>query len=251
MSMRQAKDLLGVVLVAVILILLATAAALFSRGGFAADRWTIRWIEATGPFHRVSAEQIRATAAPLAVGGFVAVDLERIRAAVEALPWVRAAGVRKKWPATLRVRVLEHEPLAHWNDEHLVSALGEVFSVAGAAAIQGLPRLAGADAEAPRVVRFHRDLSARLEGTGLDLIEVSLSRRGAWSVELTGGIRLEIGRQDVDARLDRLMTVIGGLTGTPGRSPERIDLRYTNGLAVRWREQPAPALIAVAPREGR
>ncbi len=247
----RTRELLGVAAVTVVLVLLATAAAVFSRGGFSADRWTIRWIEATGPFHRVSAEQIRSTAAPLATGGFVAVDLERIRAAVEALPWVRAAGVKKKWPATLRIRVLEHEPLAHWNGEHLVSALGEVFSVSGAASIQGLPRLGGADEEAPRVVRFHRDLSARLEGTGLDVTAVSLSRRGAWSVELTGGIRLEIGRQEVDARLDRLMTVIGGLTGTPGRTPERVDLRYTNGLAVRWREQSAPELIAAAPPEGR
>ncbi len=241
------KEWFGIVIVAVSCLLLAGGAALLARGSFAAEGWTIRWVEASGPFERVSAEQIRATAAPLAGGGFVAVDLERIRRAVEALPWVRAAGVRKKWPATLRIRVLEHEPLAQWNGELLVSELGEVFEVGAADPIQGLPSLGGPAEEAPQVVRFFADLSGRLEGTGLDVAAVTLTPRGAWSVRLTGGIRLLIGREDVVARLDRLTTVVGDLMADPSRRLDSIDLRYTNGLAVRWADH--SQTLAVAPPE--
>ena len=220
-----------------------------ARSAVLASHWPIEWIQVSGPFERVSAEQIRAAAAPAVGGGFLAVDLDRVRFSVEALPWVRRAGVRRQWPDRVVVRVLEHEPLAQWNDGQLVSALGEVFSVAGAERIEGLPRLRGPNDSSVKVVGFFDELQSRLSGTGLDVSSMTLTDRGAWHATLTGGVSLLVGSRDPQARLDRLMKVLDQLVTDPGRQLDSIDLRYTNGLAVRWRDS-EPVLADASGGEG-
>jgi len=64
---------------------------------------------------------------PLFGASYFATDLSRVKSRVEMLPWVRSAAVRREWPGTLTVSVLEHEPVAHWNGESLVSQKGLSF----------------------------------------------------------------------------------------------------------------------------
>ncbi|MFQ3596581.1 MAG: FtsQ-type POTRA domain-containing protein, partial [Sphingomonadaceae bacterium] len=44
----------------------------------------------------------------------ILLDLPDLRARIEALPWVREAHVRRRWPDTLIVTLVEREPIAIW-----------------------------------------------------------------------------------------------------------------------------------------
>ncbi len=224
--------------------LLAGLAALGARSVLASQHLPIRWVEVSGPFERVSAEQIRSTAAALVDGGFFAVDLEQVRNSVEALPWIRSVGVRKRWPDTLSVRVLEHEPLAHWGDDRLVSLEGEVFAVDGSSQIGGMVRLSGPEGSAAQVVRFLAAMGQSLSATGQDVMELHLSDRGAWSAVLTNGLEVQFGSSDVEARMNRLVVALRRLPETDPRQLLSVDLRYPNGLAARWAQQPVVTLAS-------
>ena len=69
------------------------------NGWFAAERWPVRYLKVDAEFNHVSAEQIRAATAAHLGTGFFALDLDRVRASVAALPWVERVEVRKRWPA--------------------------------------------------------------------------------------------------------------------------------------------------------
>ena len=56
------------------------------------------------------------------------VPLSEVRAALRSIAWVREATVRWQFPADLEITIEEHEPLARWDDERLVSVRGEVFA---------------------------------------------------------------------------------------------------------------------------
>ena len=62
-------------------------------------------------------------------GNFFTTDLEQVRTAFEAVPWVRRATVRREWPDQLIVEVEEHEALGTWGEDgRLLSVKGDVFT---------------------------------------------------------------------------------------------------------------------------
>jgi cell division protein FtsQ len=224
--------------VSLALVLLAAFGVAWVYAGMVThDQWPIRWLELDGRFQRVSAEQLRANLAPLVAGSYFTVGLGEVRDAAYRQPWVARVTVQKHWPDTVRVSVTEHVPVAHWTSNRLVSAAGESFEVPGADAIQGLPWLQGPKHSLPEVFAAWQKFNDILMAAGLEIDRIRLDPRGAWFLALTNGTEVHIGRGDAEARLRRLVTSWEALTGRRPGVPADVDLRYTNGFAVRWPEQ--------------
>jgi cell division protein FtsQ len=68
---------------------------------------------------------------------------------------------------------------------------------------------------------------------GRDVVELDVDERGAWRVVLDNDVTLVLGREQVDKRLDRYIAAQAALSDLD-RPIRLIDMRYTNGLAVRW-----------------
>ena len=58
------------------------------------------------------------------------------------------------------------------------------------------------------------------------------------------GLTLSLGRENVGYRLSQFFRVYPSLIAQPARRPERIDMRYAHGFAVRWREPAAQGTAA-------
>ncbi len=207
------------------------------NGWMAPQRWPIRHLQVTAEYQRVSAEQVRATVAANMGQGYFDTDPVALRQALGALPWVRNAEVRKRWPDRLEVLLVEHRARARWGHDRLLSDEGIVFEVPGAHALQGLPRLAGPDERMNEVVALYDRARQQLAGIGLTLEGASLSPRGSWSLRLQGGARIVIGRVEApELRLARLIRVLPRVLAAEPRAVRRIDLRYTNGFAIAWED---------------
>lgn len=205
------------------------------RGWFAADRWPVTQLTVQAEFHHVSAEQIRAAVLPHLGAGFFALNLDSVQRAVAAMPWVASAQARKHWPDTLVLRIRERQPFARWNDTHLISRQGLVFDAPGATDTGRLPDLHGPDGRMAEVVSFYARTYKAFSSIGLSLTGVSLSERGSWSVTTVGGAQIQIGEpEQAGQRLRRFLDVYPRLmTGHTGAFAS-VDLRYSNGFAVRW-----------------
>ncbi len=218
------------------LILLAVVGLTWQVGsGSAGDRhhWPIRWLEIDGDIRRTSNGQIQGAVQRQAERGFFAADLDQVREDLEALPWIARASVRRQWPDSLRVTVIEHRPVARWNENGLVSDRGELFHANGSTGMQGLPRLAGPDSRFEQVIEHWAAMHAMLASAGLGIDALELDSRGAWSLHLSNGTVVELGREQVLERVERLVRVSRALA-EQARQPRVIDMRYSNGLAVRW-----------------
>lgn len=210
-----------------------------SLGIVARERWPIRWLEVNGSFQRVSAEQMRVGLAPLADASFFTVDLQAIAQVAERNAWVAQVTVRKQWPDTVAVSVVEHTPVAHWNSGRMVSPDGRVFVAPDADEIQGLPWLAGPDERLQEVLDQWVRFDLLLDTVALEIDHLRLDQRGSWSMLLSNGTRLQLGRDDAVERLQRLMVSWAELSSTHPLPPLLIDLRYTNGFAVHWPSEAA------------
>lgn len=238
MGPRRQAGFQGSLVVSLALVLLAAFGIAWVYAGMVTrDQWPIRWLELDGQFQRVSAEQLRAHLAPLVAGSYFTIDLAEVREAAFRQPWVARVTVQKHWPDTVRVSLAEYAPVAHWTGGRLVSGSGESFAVPGADEIQGLPWLEGPEQSLPDVFATWRQFNDILAPAGLEIDRIRLDPRGAWFLALTNGTEVHIGRGDAEARLQRLVRSWPALTGGRPGVPADVDLRYTNGFAVRWPEQ--------------
>lgn len=205
------------------------------NGSFASERWPLRRLDLQAEQLRVDPAQVQMVVARHAGAGFFALSLAALRAELAALPWVESVHVRKRWPDTVSVRLLEYQPYAVWSDRALVSRSGALFQVPGIAAITGLPRLSGPDHEVAQVVNFHARAVRELEPVGLSVLATALSDRGSWTLELDGGARVVLGRELAAERLQRFAASIEPLLHSRQDDVLRhADLRYPNGFALAW-----------------
>lgn len=238
LSGRQARGFAQGLAMVVVFLVACAGVAWVTMGMTTREQWPVRWLELGGAFERISAEQLRASLAPLVTGSFFTVNMEAIRKTAYRQPWVAQAAVSKVWPDTVAVRVIEYQPAAHWTQGRLVSNDGQAFSVPGANEIQGLPWLEGPEEKLEEVFKRWQAFNNLLMPTGEEIQLIRLDARGSWFVELSNGTEVQIGRESATGRLQRLVNSWPELMRDRDLAPMGIDLRYTNGFAVRWPEKP-------------
>ncbi|MGD8681542.1 MAG: cell division protein FtsQ/DivIB [Lysobacterales bacterium] len=229
----------GMLMVGLLFVAAAAGLIWVGMGIVASDRWPIRWLQVDGSFQRVSAEQLRASLASRIDNNFFTVDMRGLRDSAASLSWVESVKVQKQWPDTIRVVVKEYEPVAHWNQGELISDEGRTFAVPEADELQGLPWLEGPEGRLDDVLRIWVDFSDLLVPLGLEVNRLKLDRRGSWSMVLSNGTRVELGRDAAESRLRRLLVSWDELMRERRAPPQDVDLRYTNGFAVLWPQPPS------------
>lgn len=224
------------------LALLALPVVAVVEGWLGGEHWPLRTLRVQGELARVDRAQLQAAVLPLARRGFFAVDLGAVQGAVDALPWVERAEVRKHWPDVLEVRIVEHRPFARWGATRLLSEHGRLFPVGKLRVPAGLPLLDGPEGRVPEVVALYNQAREQLADAG-GVQGVAIDPRGSWTITLADGTRVVLGRSDPGARLARFAPMLPQLAAQhPQRRLVRADLRYTNGFALTWAKAESPSL---------
>ncbi|NGX15227.1 cell division protein FtsQ/DivIB [Wenzhouxiangella sp. XN24] len=207
----------------------------------------IRAVTVHGPFERVSVLQVEAAVGSLRTAGFLGVRLEQLREQIVAIDWVDDAIVRRRWPAEIEITVIEQAPAARWGDSGLLNTRGELFVQDARHVPAELPRLSGPEGSEASVARKYLDARATLAATGFRLRVLELDERGSWRIELSNGVELRLGRQSFETRLRRFARVAAPLLTPRVAEVGYVDLRYSRGFAVGWRERGAAAASSEGP----
>lgn len=166
-------------------------------------------------------------------GNFFTVDIERLRQALEKLPWVRSVSIRREFPYRLVVQLEEHQALAHWNNHSLVNQQGEVFvAKSESGSEQILPNFIGPDDTAADITGHYVQFTQQLATLNLQAVQIALSPRRAWQLRLSNGMVLELGREDMQQRLARFVEAYPYSLAAIPSQVKVVDLRYRNGFAV-------------------
>jgi cell division protein FtsQ len=196
----------------------------------------LREIQIDGDTAHINSPTVRASVVGHLKGNFFTVDLDAARAAFEQMPWVHHASVRRVWPNALAVSLEEYTPLGTWGDDQLVSVDGDLFTANQGELEGSLPAFDGPDGSAREVVARYRDFTKWFAPIDAKPDEVTLSERYAWTVKLSNGMQVELGRErNQDTLFDRTRRFVASwsaVTGRWGKDIEYADLRYPNGFAI-------------------
>ena len=233
-TLRIVAWLLAIALVALPLVAVV-------NGWIGAERWPLTRLRVHGQFERVDPALVRKVVLPHATRGFFAVRLQDAQDAIEKLPWVERAEVRKRWPDVLEVTVVEHRPFARWGRDRLLSDQGRLFPITRDLAQVKLPRLGGPDSQVQDVVTLYDEARLLFAPLGLQVEGLAMDRRGSWSLTLDSGTHIVVGRADARPRLARFARLLPQLLASNPQPLQRADLRYTNGFALTWKDAAAEA----------
>lgn len=218
-----------------VLTVLALAGSALAWKRLPVERWLpLNSVALQGDLVHVSEARLRAAIGPLLHGGLLGVNVTAVRLAVEALPWVDHATVHRVWPDALRIRLIEQVAAARWGKAALLNERGETFHPS--ALPEGLPRLSGPKGSEKRVLRQFQRLRKQLDAIGLSLAGLALDARRSWTAELANKAVIRVGREQLEARMRRFAAVWPRLDGQQDRALRVADLRYPNGLSIRWGE---------------
>ena len=181
----------------------------------------------------------------LAIGEFPSLltfDVEAAKARVESLPWIKQATLKKLFPATLEVAVVERSPFALWQHDGQVSLVddaGKVIADAVGDSYGDLPFVVGPGAAA-RAREYAALVAGVPEIAGRVKAGVLISGR-RWNVVLDNGIELMLPEQDPGsalvavAALDASKQLLSrDITAVDLRLPDETIVRLTDsGLEAR------------------
>ncbi len=199
-----------------------------------ADLFPLQTVRLVTPLQHLGEAELRRAIEPHVGRGMLVLDVGAVRAALEELPWVASAGVRRRWPATLEIAVVEQVAQARWNGDGVLNPEGVAFWPDPDSIPPGLPMLAGPPGSELEVMARYHALDALLAPLGLQLTGLTLDGRLAWKAVLNGEIEMQLGAGDGEAEVQRFVRAYPRLSTRADSRLAAVDLRYPNGFALRW-----------------
>lgn len=179
------------------------------------------------------------------LGAFVTQDVNLIQEKIEQLPWIRQVSVRKQWPDTLKIHLIEYVPIALWNDELLISTTGAIFQAPNFQEINKkysndtvwIPVLSGPEDKAQYILDNYLIFREILESNTLQIRSMKMDLACSLQLIVTGNIYLKLGRENCIERLCFFIKIYPDLLQKMQKKIkyiDYIDLRYRSGFAIKW-----------------
>jgi len=197
----------------------------------------VRTVVIEGEYRYVDEDALQSVVRDSLRGGFFSVDLGGIEQSLEATPWVVSASVRREWPDRLRIEIVEKQPVARWGDDGLVTGKGVPFFPKSTERFQDLPVVYGPDGTGRELVRRLGEVRELLSVADLMPRGLIVDERSAWHLWLDGGVRVSLGRTDSTEAVARFARAWTQALASRAAQISTVDLRYTNGFSVLWREE--------------
>lgn len=173
---------------------------------------------------------------------FLNVDLLNIRDTVLKQQWVDEVVVSRVWPKTIQIQIIPRQAVARWGSTgRWVSDTGEVFSLYYGQGQKYLPTLFGSVDQAKDIMRMYQEINYLFYPLNLSLVSLELTERMSWSMQFNNGLKVVVDQEKTMQKLQNFSKIAQKEMKPVLHRIERIDLRYHNGLSIKWRNaKPVP-----------
>jgi len=126
--------------------------------------------------------------------------------------------------------VTERKPLANWSGGGLVDESGIIFD---GEYDKSLAILDGPEGTNQMIASVYSRIAPLVQNLGERVIRLEFSDRSSWSVQLSGGTLIQLGREEPEARFHSFLQDLPFILEQVGSDISSVDLRYSDGYAVR------------------
>ena len=196
---------------------------------------TISNVEVIGDLQYSDQKAIRSIVEPFITTNLHLLDAHGLEEELEFEPWIKSVAITKRWPSELVVEITEQSPVAFWGEDRLVNHLGEIFDASLPAKKGVMPMLYHPEDKGLEMIKKYKQIQQWLAAIPVGVSEFVVNARGSWQIRLTNGWLVEIGKIEQEKRIRRFLVAYKKELAAKAARVKKVDLRYTNGLAVSWK----------------
>ncbi|WP_404419775.1 cell division protein FtsQ/DivIB [Marinospirillum sp.] len=189
-----------------------------------------------GEVRYVDQQLLQQRALPWLSEAFWKVDLTGLQEDLERDPWLEKAVITRRWPNQIAIQLQERQAWARWNSRAVLDEQGEAFYPANPESLGLSLHIFSEADQLQEALEFHQQLAEAVEPLDVAISELRLEPRGAWQLQLTSGVTLMLGRDNIEKRINRFIWVWDQWSEDKQAQVNIIDTRYPNGLSVGWKK---------------
>ncbi len=194
-------------------------------------------VQVMGEFHYVTREKIQTMVLDNLKEGFLSQKLSMLQSEINNEAWVESVSVKRRWPDTLEVNVVEQKPIARWGDNGVINIYGELIDVGDTRVLLHLPLLKGPRENSREITQTYVDLSQVLAVDKMRVSEISVNSTMGWMVTLDNLFSVELGKENVVEKMKNFLLVYNAGLNKKQQQIEYVDARYEDGVAIKWQVQ--------------
>ena len=169
---------------------------------------------------------------------FFTLEIAQIQHQLEALPWIYSASIRKRWPDTLKIHIVEQSIVAIWNDRALLNRFGEIIETSPDALRDHYVTLYGDDDHSNDVLTTYIKINQLLKVNNFKIASLKIDKRRSSDIILEDGIALRLGQEQKFDRIQRFLSVYPLIEKKYDVATiSYVDLRYDTGFAIGWKSK--------------
>lgn len=173
--------------------------------------------------------------------GFFGVNLDAIADQLEQQNWVAQATLRRVWPGTIDVLIREHQAVAQWDAETLISSNGILFNVPAEHAYKHLVLINGVAWQAKDLLVASSELEQSVAPFQLNLSSVMSPKSDEIIVTFDNQLVAVFNLNEKEQQFARFNALLekGFMQSRNKHTLKRLDMRYSNGFSAQWLENTA------------
>ena len=193
-------------------------------------------IQVSGSFEYIDQKEIETSLQSFVGEGFFSLDIHALRKILNDKPWTQSVSIRRVWPNRINIAIVEKTPVARWDDHRLISDKAVVYT-ANTENFQNLPVIHSMTTDPAQLLSQYYRLSDRFQALNETVLSLRQDSRGALDIDLENDLTIKVGRDGIDHKIDRLITIYEREIQPRRLQIRQLDLRYANGFAVAWKKE--------------
>ena len=199
------------------------------------NNFPIRQVKIISSYEHIDQKLLQNITTSYIDNGFFYLNVIGMKQQLLKLPWVYVVSIRRKWPDTVIVNVVEQQAVLQWGADALVNHEGKVFTPPISTFPKGLPIIFGPVERELEIFTLYKKAAQYLEPLDLSIKQLSFNPQHYWEILLNVDTVVYLKENDPLNQLEFLIDLYRRITIDHKYPPKSIDLRYNNdGLAVSW-----------------
>ena len=169
---------------------------------------------------------------------FFTLEIAQIQRQLEEMPWVYSVSIRKRWPDTLKIHIVEQSIVAIWNDRALLNRFGEIIDASPDTLHKKYVVLYGDDEFSNEILITYIKIKQLLKVNKFKIASLKSDKRQSSEIVLENGLALRLGQEQKLDRIQRFLSVYPLLESKYDITTiSYVDLRYDTGFAIGWKNK--------------
>jgi cell division protein FtsQ len=192
-------------------------------------------VKVSADYENVSRTQIQALISSFTKNSFFTFKSGLLTEKLKKIPWVKEVSVSRYWPDTVKVVITEQLPIARVQGNGLITKSGLVFFPPVDTISLDLPLLRGPKGRQKDLLKMYREAAKVFTKLDLTITTLTMTKSLSWSLCINNGVKIYLGKVDPLMRLRRFAKTYPDEFSDKLSNLESVDLRYPQGIAIRWK----------------